>query len=95
METLPIFYIKVLKFLAVRYGLSCTLEEMTSILVHVSNDTKVFTGSVSSDSKYQARVLDALIVLNDHGHIFLNSSNDKSTITIKGLIAVKSKIFCN
>lgn len=95
METLPIFHIKILQILAAQYGLSCTLEEMTSLLAPVINAETVFTGTISSGRQHQATVLDALIVLNDDGYIFLNSGTDKSFITIKGLIAVNSKIFCN
>ncbi|MFQ6601939.1 hypothetical protein [Flavobacterium sp. C3NV] len=95
METLPVFHIKVLQHLAARYGLSCTLEEITRLLAPVINDETVFNGTVSSERAFEATVLDALIVLNDKGHIFLNSVTDKSAITIKGLIAVNSKALCN
>ena len=95
METLPIFHIKVLQILAGRYGTNCTLEELTSILTQVSNFTTVFTDNLSSENEKQARVLDALIFLNNQGHIFLNSNTDRSSITIKGLIKINSEIFCN
>lgn len=95
MEALPLFHIKVLQLLAGKYGSGCSLEEMTSSLAPLLNAQKVFTGSFAADRGFEAEVLDALIVLNDKGHIFLNSGTDKSTITIKGLIAVNSKVLCN
>lgn len=96
MERLPIFYIKVLQILAARYGLGCTLEEMTSLLAPVIDAKTVFTGNMPSDQEKQATVLDALIVLNDKGHLVLDSNTDKSSITIKGLIVVNNKLLlCN
>lgn len=95
METLPLFHIKVLQLLAARYGLSCTLEEVTRLLAPVINTQRVFTGTISTERAFEAAVLDALIVLNDMVHIFLNSCTDKSFITIKGLITVNSKVLCN
>lgn len=95
METLPIFHIKVLQILAARYGLSSTLKELTSLLTPVINAEKVYTYNMSSDNEKQAAVLDALIVLNDQGYLFLNSNTDKSSITIKGIILLNSKIICN
>lgn len=50
---------------------------------------------MSLDNEKQVAVLDALIVLNDQGYLFLNSNTDKSSITIKGLILLNSKIICN
>lgn len=95
MGTLPLFHIKVLQILAARYGLSLTLKELTSLLTPVINGKKIYTYNMSSDNEKQAAVLDALIVLNDQGHLFLNSNTDKSSITIKGLILLNSNIICN
>lgn len=95
METLPIFLVKVLQVLADRYGMNCTLEELTSLLTPIFNAATLFKDSISSEKENQARVLDALLFLNHHGYIFLDRNSDESTISIKGLIAVNSKIFCN
>ena len=95
METLSIFHIHVLQLLAGRYGSGCSLEEMTSFLSPLINAQKVSSGAASSAREFEAIVLDALLVLNTKGYIFLNSGTDKSFITIKGLIAVKSKVLCN
>lgn len=95
METLPIFLIRVLQILAGRYGMSCSLEELTSLLSPVFNTSGSFPQNITTEKENQARVLDALLVLNDNGHIFLDSSTENSSITIKGLIKVHDKIFCN
>lgn len=95
METLPIFVIKVLQVLADRYGNSFTLEELTSLLTPVFNSTTSFYRSISNENENQARVLEALLLLNSKGHIFLNSISDKSTISIKGLILINDKVICN
>jgi hypothetical protein len=95
METLPLFHIQVLELLAGRYGSGCSLEEMTSFLAPLINAQKVSGGAECSGREFEATVLEALLVLNDKGHIFLNSGTDKSSITIKGMMAIKSKALCN
>ncbi|MDW8848949.1 hypothetical protein SD960_02500 [Flavobacterium sp. MMLR14_040] len=95
METLPLFHIQVLQLLAGKYSSGCSLEEMTSFLAPVINSQKVSGGALCSGREFEATVLDALIVLNDKGHIFLNSGTDKSFITIKGMMAINSTVLCN
>ncbi|MDQ1165530.1 hypothetical protein [Flavobacterium sp. SORGH_AS_0622] len=95
METLPIFLVKILQTLADRYGMSCTLEELTSLLTPVFNTYTLLQDSIADEKKKQARVLDALILLNKEGYIFVSSSSDESTISIKGLILVNNKVICN
>jgi len=95
METLPIFLMKILQMLADRYGMSCTLEELTSLLTPVFNTYTLLQDSIADEKKKQARVLDALILLNKEGYLFLSSSSDESTISIKGLILVNNKVICN
>jgi len=95
METLPTFLIKVLQMLADRNGMSCTLEELTSLLTPVFNTSTPFKEIKSDKKENQAILLDALLFLNKEGYIFLNSSSDKSCITIKGLILVNNKVFWN
>lgn len=95
MPQLPILNIKILEILATRYGLNCTLEELTILLCPVMNATTLFNEKMSHSNEKQAKILEALIVLHDEGHLRLNTSNDNSSITIKGLIAISSKIFCN
>ncbi len=81
--------------LADRYDMSCTLEELTSLLTPVFNTYTPVKDSISNEKKKQARVLDALMLLNNEGYIFLNSNSDESTISIKGLILVNNKVICN
>lgn len=95
METLPIFLIKILELLADRYCMACTLEELTSLLTPVFNASTPFKESTSNENENQARVLEALLLLNKEGHIFLNSNSDQSSISIKGLLLVNNKVLCN
>lgn len=95
MEAAPIFLIKILQILADRYGMTCTLEELTSLLTAVFDLTIPLKESISNDKENQAKVLDALILLNRDGYLFLNSISDESTISIKGLILVNSKVLQN
>lgn len=95
METLPLFHIQVLQLLAGKYSSGSSLEEMSSFLAPLINAQKISSGAVSSGREFEATVLEALIVLNDKGHIFLNSGTDKSFITIKGMMAINSKVLCN
>ncbi|MDR6764322.1 hypothetical protein J2Y38_004555 [Flavobacterium sp. 2755] len=86
---------KILQILAHRDTEGCTLEELTSLVIPAVNSPVPFTDQSSVERKNQARVLEVLIVLDDQGDIFLNSSTDRSTITIKGLIKVRSTLLCN
>lgn len=97
METLPIFVIRVLQLLADRYGMSCSLEELTSLLTSVFNTPKplLCNESESDKKENEDRVLDVLIFLSNEGHIFLNSETGESCINIKGLILVNNKVLCN
>lgn len=95
METLSIFHIKVLQILAGRSGMSCTLEELTSLLTATFNSSTVFITNMSTEKENQIKVLDALLVLSDQGYVFLNSDTDKSCITVKGLIRINNKVLCN
>lgn len=95
METLPLFHIKVLQILGGRYGISCNLEELASLLTPVINASAAISDNMCTEKEKQAKVLDALIVLNDEGYVFLDSITDKTTITIKGLIKVNYTFFLN
>ena len=95
MEPVPIFHIKVLQTLAGRYGISCNLEELASLLTPIINASAAISDNRCTEKEKQAKVLDALIVLNDEGHVFLDSITKKTTITIKGLIKVNCTFFCN
>lgn len=95
MEKLPAFHIRILQLLARSWGAGCTLEELGGLMIPVSNAGALTAGDMRSENRIQAAVLDALLILNDRGHIFLNPHTDKSTITIKGLTAIRSTMLCN
>ncbi|PBJ05626.1 hypothetical protein [Flavobacterium sp. ACN6] len=94
METPPIF-LKVLQILADRYGMSCSLEELTRLTGPAASKNMHYMDQSAFEKESQASILDMLLVLNDQGLIFLNPDNDRSVITIKGLIKVHHKILCN
>lgn len=94
METPSIFCIKILQILANNYNMKFTLEELTRHITSGSNVQK-FTKNIDVERKNQAKLLDALILMNCEGFIFLNLNTDESLITIKGLIKVNNKIFLN
>jgi hypothetical protein len=50
---------------------------------------------MSAQRHNQAKILDALIALEDQGYIVLNRATDQSSITIKGLIKINHTALCN
>ncbi|MCA1920551.1 MAG: hypothetical protein LDL38_14200, partial [Flavobacterium piscis] len=61
----------------------------------IFNTLTTLTSNMSSGTENQARVLEALIFLNEQGYVFLNLDTDKSLITIKGLVILNDKVLCN
>nr|WP_294788777.1 hypothetical protein [uncultured Flavobacterium sp.] len=94
METPSILSLKILHILSTRYYGSFTLEELTSFVNSIST-ISASSDSNSSERNGQALILETLIMLQDEGHIFLNSVTDQSCITLKGLIKIDSKVYCN
>lgn len=92
METLPLL---LLQTLSGRYGLSYSLEELSSLLFPVLNGSATLQNHIASEIENQSKVLEALIILDKEGHVFLNPFTDKSAITVKGLIKLDNKVFCN
>lgn len=84
---------KILQILVGRYEAGCTLEELTTLLI--SSIDSPFTDKSAVEKENHAKILEALIILNDKGLIFLNSNTDQSFITIKGLMEVNYKVLCN
>ncbi|MCM0667704.1 hypothetical protein [Flavobacterium tyrosinilyticum] len=80
--------------LAGKYSMGYTFEELTKFVTAVPNISK-FTDNIAAERENQAKLLDALVLMNSEGYIFLNSDTDQSLITIKGLIAVNNKILWN
>lgn len=94
METSPIL-LKVLQILAARYGMSCSLEELTQLLSPTLNTSMPFTDHLAFEKENQAVIIDTLLLLHDEELIFLNTDTDRSVITIKGLLKVNHKILSN
>lgn len=63
-------------------------------MTSVSNVSK-FIEDIANEREIKAKLLDALILMDSEGYIFLNSDTDESLITIKGLIKINNKIFWN
>ena len=92
METLPIL---LLQTLSGRYGMSYSLEELTTLIFPGLNISTTLKNHIVTEIENQSKIMEALLVLNDDGQIFLNPFTDKSAITIKGLMTVNNKVFCN
>lgn len=95
METLSTLSEKILQLLSTRYNSSFTLEELRNLINPISRISKTSVYYIFAERKDQALLMDALILLNDQGYIFLDSVTDESCITLKGLIKIDSKVYCN
>lgn len=94
MEASSVLYIKILQILARRYTMNFTLLELVKVAFPTANMSK-FTVDFAAQRENQAKMVDTLIMLEHEGYIFLNSYTDESSITIKGLIKINSKVFWN
>ncbi|OXE98202.1 hypothetical protein BC749_11322 [Flavobacterium araucananum] len=70
-----------------------SFEDLTSMLIPYLDQS--LQESLLIQRSNQAKVLDALIMLDSEGLIILDSATDTSIITIKGLINISSKSFLN
>lgn len=95
MEPQPLFHIKVLQVLVGRYGKNFTLEDLTERLSPYLIVSTTLINKVCIEKENYARVLEALILLDDDGLVSLNSNTDQSSITIKGLLKVNYKVLSN
>lgn len=95
MEASSNFFTKILQILAGRYTTSYTLDELTSLLNPATNSSVPLTYRIYIDRENQARIIEALLLLNDQGHIFLNAQTEESCITIKGLLKINNTILLN
>lgn len=68
-------------------------EDLTCMVIPCLNES--LQESLRIQRSNQAKVLDALIMLDSEGLIILDSATDASIITIKGLINVSRKSFLN
>lgn len=95
MEASSCFFDQILYKLAEYYYRSCTLEELTKLINPHSDVSITFCENIIAERENHAKILDALILLDYEGFIILNSFNDESFITIKGLIRINNKVLCN
>ncbi|WP_337966317.1 hypothetical protein [uncultured Flavobacterium sp.] len=82
----------ILNILAQSPEKTCPFEDLTSMVIPGLNES---LQEIFIQRSNQAKVLDALIMLDSEGLIILDSATDASIITIKGLINIRSKSFLN
>ena len=80
--------------LAGRYNMKITFEELAK-MIDLSTNMSKSDDDVYAERENQAELLDALLLLDYEGLIFLNSYTDDCTITIKGLIKINSTVYWN
>lgn len=95
MEKSFVYFDRILNKLAQSYPKDFTLEELATLLIPTYTILKTFTQNIAAQRENQAKLLDALILLDYQGYIVLNPLTEKSSITIKGLIKINSRILCN
>ncbi|OXG03687.1 hypothetical protein BC749_10928 [Flavobacterium araucananum] len=84
---------KILSILAQNPQRDYTLEDLTNLFTPYF--TELLQEDLSMEIINQAKVLEALIVLDCKGLIILDSDSDKSIISMKGLINITSTSFLN
>ncbi|WP_428232796.1 hypothetical protein [Flavobacterium sp.] len=95
MEKSSLYSDSILSKLAQSYPGSCTLEELASLIAPPYNVLRSFTENISAQRENHAKILDALILLDDKGYIVLDPASDKSCITLKGLLKINHTVFFN
>lgn len=87
--------LKILQLLSVRYGVSCSLEELTELVHNTASSSNPSGNHSEHEKENQAVLLENLLLLNEQGLIFLDPNTDRSVITIKGLLKTRNRILCN
>lgn len=77
------------------YPKNFTLEELATLLIPKYTILKTFRENIAVQRENQAKILDALFLLDPKGYIILNPVRDESSITIKGLIKIDRLVLCN
>jgi hypothetical protein len=95
LEKSSVYFDTILSKLAQSYPRACALEELTALVIPAYNILKTFTENIAAQRENQAKLLDALMALDDMGYIVLNPATDQSRITIKGLIKINNRALCN
>lgn len=95
MEKSFVYFDRILSKLAQNYAKNFTLEELATLLIPKYTILKTFRENIAAQRANQAKILDALVLLDHQGYIVLNPVTDESSITVKGLIKINSMILCN
>ncbi|TPG34837.1 hypothetical protein [Flavobacterium pectinovorum] len=95
MEKSSVYFDRILSKLAQSYPGTCALEDLAVLVMPAYNVMKIFSENISVQRDNHAKILDALILLEDQGYIVLNPATDESSITIKGLIKINNTVFFN
>jgi hypothetical protein len=95
MEKSFVYFDRILDKLAQSYPKSFTLEELATLLIPKYTILKTFRENIAAQRESQAKILDALVLLDHKGYIVLNPVTDQSAITIKGLMKINSLVLCN
>lgn len=93
LETSSVYFDRVLSKLARSYPGTCPLEELASLVVLPYNILRTFRENISVQRENQAKILDALILLEDLGYIVVNPETDESSIPLKGLLKINNTVF--
>jgi hypothetical protein len=84
---------KILSIMAQNPERDYTLEDLTNLVIPYL--AELLQEDLSMEIINQAKVLEALIVLDREGLIILDSDSDKSIISMKWLINITSTSFLN
>lgn len=95
MEKSLVYFDRILGKLGQSYGKYFTVEELAALVMPTYNILKTFTENIAAQRENHAKILDALVLLNYEGYIVLNPATDECSITIKGLIKINNRVFCN
>lgn len=93
-ESISSLFTIILHKLAGSYTRSYSFEQLSKLVTPALN-ISIQAQGIAAIREKEARLLEALILLDYEGYIFLNPNNDQSTIITKGLIKVNNKEFCN
>jgi hypothetical protein len=95
LEKSSVYFDSILRKLARSYPGACTLEELASLVMPPCNVLKTFSENIAVQRENHAKILEALIALDDKGYIVLDPDTDESSITLKGLLRINNTVFSN
>jgi len=95
LEKSSVYFDTILRKLARSYPGTCPLEELATLLIPPYNVLRTFSENIAVQRENQAKILEALIALEDQGYIVLDPDTDESSITLKGLLKINNTVFSN